>query len=291
MTLKDHLEEVYRSVDTEARRAADPVYFPRRYSDSRDIEVAGILAAVMAYGRVTLFGAVLRDLFEILDAGGGPRAYVDRFEPAEASELLPIKYRFNTGVDFLLLFSALRRVYAEIDSLEDLMHPVSDTVEPGLIRIVDRLRSEAVAASATCGVEAATFRALPRGFQYFLPSPETGSACKRWNMFLRWMVRPAREGIDLGIWKSVPPRALVVPLDTHVLRIARFIGLTSRKDGSWRTAMDVTRALRELDPQDPIRFDFSLAHLGISGACKGYRHDEICSTCPLDPICTATHRA
>ena len=287
MSVRDHLEQVYGSVDTASRLAADPIAFPRRYADLADIEIAGLLAAVMAYGRVSLFGAVLTELFEIIDAGGGPRAFVEGFDPSNNRRLRTLRYRFNTGVDFVLLLAALQRIYADIDSLEELMHPVGDTIEPGLIRIVDRLRTEGVAVSAACGVEVMSFRDLPRGFQYFLPSPQTGSACKRWNMFLRWMVRSDLEGVDLGIWTTVPARALVVPLDTHVLRIARFIGLTSRKDGSWKTAIEVTRSLRLLDPDDPIRFDFSLAHLGISGACKGHRVAEICADCPLDPICTA----
>ncbi len=288
MSLRDHLEAVYQGVDTPTRLAADPVAFPRRYSDRYDIEVAGILAASLAYGRVSLFAAVLRELFAVLDAGGGPRAFVESFDPSvHGVALLPIRYRFNTGVDFVLLFSALQKTYGRVRSLEELLLPVSDTIGPGLIRIVEALRADAVQVSASCGVEAETFQELPRGFRYFLPSPETGSACKRWNMFLRWMVRPATEGIDLGIWTSIPASALVVPLDTHVLKIARFIGLTARKDGSWKTAMQITRALRELDPNDPIRFDFSIAHLGISGACKGHRVREVCATCPLEAICRA----
>ncbi|MBW2258057.1 MAG: DUF2400 family protein, partial [Deltaproteobacteria bacterium] len=134
---------------------------------------------------------------------------------------------------------------------------------------------------------ARAFGDLPRGFRTFLPSPTGGSACKRWNMFLRWMVRPPTEGIDLGLWDSLPPSALVVPLDTHVLRIARLVGLTRRRDGSWRTAAEITANLRLLDPDDPVRFDFALAHLGISGACKGRRDEAVCSACPLRPVCVA----
>jgi uncharacterized protein (TIGR02757 family) len=101
------------------------------------------------------------------------------------------------------------------------------------------------------------------------------------------MVRPRREGIDLGLWTTRRPAELVVPLDTHVLRLSRFLGLTARTDGSLRTALEVTARLRELDPDDPVRFEFALAHLGISGACKGYRHAEVCPTCPLQTVCVA----
>jgi len=287
MSLAAHLEAVYAGIDLRARLAADPVAFPRRYTDRRDQEVAGLLAACLAYGRVDLFTAVLDELFALLDARGGPGAFVAAFEPDAARALESVRYRFNTGVDFVLLFAALRRVYASVDTLETLVLPVTDAVEPGLIRLVARLRLEVLAAAPACGVEAGGFKDLPRGLRYLLPSPASGSACKRWNLFLRWMVRPRREGVDLGIWTRIPTRALVVPLDTHVLRIARFIGLTARRDGSWRTALEVTAALRRLDPEDPVRFDFSLAHLGISGACRGRRHPQVCPTCPLDPICRA----
>jgi len=288
MKIGEHLEAVYGSVDLRERLAADPVAYPRRYVNRRDQEVAGVLAATLAYGRVTLFGAVLDTLFSRLDAHGGPAHVVTHFDPETMREELgSLRYRFNTGVDWLLLLGALHRIYTEMESLEDLLLPAGDAIEDGLIRLVDRLRVEVVASAADCGVTATGFEALPRGIRYLLPSPRSGSACKRWNLFLRWMIRPASDGVDLGLWTKVSPRALVVPLDTHVLRIARFIGLTSRRDGSWRTALEVTDALRVFDPEDPVRFDFSLAHLGISGACLGARHPTVCSSCPLDPICCA----
>jgi uncharacterized protein (TIGR02757 family) len=107
-------------------------------------------------------------------------------------------------------------------------------------------------------------------------------------MFLRWMIRSPREGIDLGLWTTRSPAALIVPLDTHVLRIARFVGLTARRDDSLRTALEVTDGLRRFDPDDPVRFDFALAHLGISGACRGHRDPEVCPSCPLTSVCTAS---
>jgi uncharacterized protein (TIGR02757 family) len=119
-----------------------------------------------------------------------------------------------------------------------------------------------------------------------LTSPDDGSACKRLNLFLRWMVRPD-DGVDLGPWTALTPADLVVPLDVHVLRISRFLGLTRRSDASWRTACEVTDGLARLDPADPVRFDFALSHLGISGACRGARHPDACPLCPLDPVCTA----
>jgi uncharacterized protein (TIGR02757 family) len=126
-------------------------------------------------------------------------------------------------------------------------------------------------------------RGPTRRLKHLLPHPGRSSACKRLNLFVRWMVR-GPDGVDFGLWE-VPASALVIPLDTHVHRIGGLIGLTRRKDLSWRTAEDVTRRLRSLDPGDPVRFDFALSHLGISGDCPSRRDDRKCRPCPLKPIC------
>ncbi|MEM6929588.1 MAG: DUF2400 family protein, partial [Myxococcota bacterium] len=145
-------------------------------------------------------------------------------------------------------------------------------------------RDAVVEAAPDAGVTARTFSDLPRGLRMFLPRPSDGSATKRWWMILRWLVRRP-DGVDRGLWTSRAPSELVIPLDTHVLRIARYVGLTARKDGSLRTALEITAGLRAIDPDDPVRFDFALAHLGISGGCKG-RPDPVCRPCPLRGLCT-----
>jgi uncharacterized protein (TIGR02757 family) len=122
-----------------------------------------------------------------------------------------------------------------------------------------------------------------RRLRHLLPHPARGSACKRLNLFLRWMVRAG--GADFGLWRGVPASALVIPLDTHVHRIAGFIGLTARKDLSWRTAEEITARLRAIDPRDPVRFDFALSHLGISGSCPSRRDARKCAGCPLQLVC------
>jgi hypothetical protein len=101
-------------------------------------------------------------------------------------------------------------------------------------------------------------------FPFLFPSPASGSACKRLCMFLRWMVRPA-DGIDLGLWKAIPPRKLIIPVDAHIQRISRFLGLTQRKQADWRMAQEITAALKKFDSDDPVKYDFSLCHIGISG--------------------------
>lgn len=286
--LRAQLEALYRRTDAAARLVHDPVAWPRRYAAPADIEIAGLLASCFAYGRVSLFRPVLAGIFASADAVGGPRAWVEGFDPErDGPALAPLVYRWNRGIDVTLLLSALQRVYGRVDSLEELLGDPADGLRVGLGRAVEALRTAAVDVAPACGLDVTRFSELPHGFRYFLPAPEDGSACKRWNMYLRWMVRPPIEGIDLGVWRRWSPSQLVIPLDTHVARIARFVGLTARKDGSWRTAEEVTAGLRAFDPEDPLRFDFGLAHLGISGACRGYRDPEACPTCPLDGVCMA----
>ncbi len=265
-----HLSEVERVAATSANLARDPVRFPRAYTASADVEIAAVLAAQLAYGRVDLFGPVIARILAIMDGHGGPAAFVTAFDDARAATLDGILYRWNRAEDFVLLFRVLRTVYERHGSLGALFAPGP--------------------AAASLGGAIDVLRALapddaPRGFRTWLAHPADGSACKRWLMLLRWMVR--RDGMDLGVWTHLAPRDLVIPLDTHVMRLSRFLGLTRRNDASWRTAEEVTAALRRIDPEDPVRFDFALAHLGISGACKGRRDPEVCPSCPLDRVCAA----
>ena len=126
-----------------------------------------------------------------------------------------------------------------------------------------------------------------RGVTYFFPRPDAGSACKRLNLFLRWMVR--RDAVDLGVWTRLPPSKLVVPLDTHVIRVGRCLGLTRYRSPGWRMASEITESLRHLDPEDPVRFDFSICHLGMMDAC-GFNRPQRDDRCPLRGVCRPTGR-
>lgn len=264
------LEAACAAADLTAAVARDPVRFPRRYSDVPDVEIAGVYAALLAFGRVELFGAVLERLFALMDDAGGPHRWVLDFDARSAARLAPIQYRWFRAEDFVRLTETLQACYRLHPRLEHLF--VGPALQPALAGAVRTLR----------GLVPGT---PSRAFATWLPDPEEGSACKRWLMFLRWMVR--RDGVDLGVWTRLAPRDLVIPLDTHVMRISGFLGLTRRTTANWRTAEEVTAALRVYDPEDPVRFDFALAHLGISGACRGHRDPTVCPRCPLDPLCLA----
>jgi len=274
MQLAPFLEALVDSVDTAARRAADPVAFVHRYTDPFDQQVAAMLAAGLAFGRVAAFASVLEEAFAVLDAHGGPARAARSMPSGVASALAGLQYRWIRGPDMAVFLGAVGARLRELDALQQ-----GGSASDGLGRLVEALRAEVEQSTGRGWAEQA------RGVRYLLPHPGDGAACKRLCMLHRWMVRPA-DGIDLGLW-SRPPRTLVIPVDTHVQRVARFLGLTARRDASWRTAEEITATLRRIDPDDPVRFDFALAHLGISGACRGMRHPEACPGCPLDPVCQA----
>lgn len=268
--LAAHLDAVSGFADTAENLARDPVRFPRRYTGLRDVEVAAVLSAQLAYGRVDLFGPVLERVFGIMDRFGGPGAFVEGFDERRARALDGTIYRWNRPEDFVELARLLQAVYVREASLGALFLP--GPAADSLGAAIDTLRRLGPTSPS-------------RGFRTWLAHPGDGSACKRWCLLMRWMVR--RTGADLGRWTHLSPRDLVIPLDTHVMRVSRFLGLTARNDAGWRTACEITAALRVVDPEDPVRFDFALAHLGISGACRGRRDAEVCPACPLDAVCAA----
>jgi uncharacterized protein (TIGR02757 family) len=277
--LRPALDALLAGTNTAERMRGDPVELPHRYSDPGDVEVSALLCAALAYGRVDLFKPRLRAL---LDALGPSPAEVAR--SSSAQELLRrasgFSYRMTDARDVACLLlgagSILRR-HGSLGACFAGHYRRLATVRGALGAFIDDL----------CAPD---FRAITgqrgptRRLKHLLPHPDRGSACKRLNLFLRWMVR-GPDGVDFGLWREVPARELVVPLDTHVHRIGRFIGLTRRKDLSWKTAEDVTRRLRMLDAEDPVRYDFALSHLGISGTCAARKDARRCAGCPLKPIC------
>lgn len=238
--------------------------------------MAAFLAASLAYGRVPLFTAALERILSAM--GGKPRAFVEAFDPArDASVLRPLYYRMHTGTDIAALLYLLQQAVRRHGSAGALFRTCwrddDPNVGPAIDRFVDAL--EGIDLEPVLGKAA-----RPYGLSLFLSRPSKGSACKRLNMLLRWLVRPD-DGVDLGLWSFVPASKLVVPLDTHVLRISRYLGLTRRKSGGWAAALQVTRRLAEADPEDPLRYDFPLCHLGISGRCPSSRQVSRCRACPL----------
>lgn len=277
--LRPALDALLLATDAPARMRGDPVELPHRYRDPRDVEVSALLCAALAYGRVDLFKPRLRALLEAL--GPSPADLAQGASPAELLEgARGFSYRMTDARDVACLLygaGAVLREHGSLGACFSAHFRGKKTVRGALGAFVDDL----------CAPDFTPItgrRGPTRRLKHLLPHPDRGSACKRLNLFLRWMVR-GPDGVDFGLWRDVPASALVVPLDTHVHRIGRFIGLTKRKDLSWKTAEDVTHRLRQLDAADPVRYDFALSHLGISGTCASRKDARRCSDCQLKPIC------
>ncbi len=273
------------SCDAARRIAFDPVEAPRAYAAPEDQEVAGLLAAALAYGRAELFKP---RLFGILgELGPSPAAYVRRFDPArDGAAFAPFAYRFHLPGDVGALLAGMGhavRTHGSLGRSFAAKLAAAGGLQPALSAFAGEVRE--AGARAIRGGAMGPARAL----DHLLPDAARGAACKRLALYLRWMVR--RDAVDLGAWEGLVPRsALVVPLDTHVMRIGRLIGLTRRRDLSWRTAEELTASLRLVDPEDPVRFDFPLCHLGMSGACPARRDRARCAVCPLRTGCAAGRR-
>jgi uncharacterized protein (TIGR02757 family) len=277
--LKPLLDRLLDPRAIRARIEHDPVRFPRRFQGKVDAEVAGLLAASLAYGKAEVFLARLDSLFDYM--GESPSRFALEFDPRLHRGFFgSFSYRFNTGADIGALISAIGALLRRHGSLEAAFLDAIEREGPGLQNalagFIGSLRSSVDSRAAEALGE-------PRALGYLLPDPLLGSASKRHLMFLRWMVR--RDGADLGIWKTPGPAALLVPLDTHLARISRKLGLTSRKEASWRTAEEVTASLRLLDSADPVRYDFALCHLGMSGRCPARQNPEKCAACALRAAC------
>jgi len=256
--LKKALEAHYRAYNRRRYVHPDPLEFLYGAEDPADQEVVGLIAACLAYGRVS---QILASVSRVLDVVGGgslressPRVFLE-CTPAEGISRMfeGFSHRFTTGRELAALLTGVKRALADHGSLEVLfaagVDASDETVLPALARFVGELRSY-----AGC--------VLPS----LLPSPADGSACKRLNLFLRWMAR--RDAVDPGPWTSVPAAKLVVPLDTHMFRISRALGLTARKQADLKSALEITRGFRAIQPADPVRYDFCLTRLALNPACR-----------------------
>ena len=275
--LGDRLHQLYLDYNREDS-ATDPIQIVRRYRDSADREIVGFCASALAFGRVASVLNTVETLAAIL--GPAPAAYVRAFDPsAPHPELRAMVHRWTRGTDLVALLWMLRQMLDRSGSIEGFF---AEGDGPGAADVSAALESFSTRALALDLRSA--YRRVPKrpGVSYFFPRPSGGSGCKRLNLFLRWMVR--RDAVDLGIWGSVRPARLVVPLDTHVIRLGRCLRLTRYTSPGWKMAAEVTASLRAIDPDDPVRFDFSLCHVGMMNAC-GFGRRQGDTQCPLKGIC------
>ncbi len=270
----DVLYEAFNVPDS----AVDPIQIVRRYPRAEDREIVAFVAAGLAFGRVASVMTSVEAACRLL--GEAPALFVHEFDPGRSRPAFDgFVHRWTRGADLAGVLWILRHHLRQSGSLEcafaaDLAADAPD--------VADALESFSARSRQVDLRPVYRARRARPGAHYFFSRPSTGSACKRLNLFLRWMVR--RDGVDPGGWTLVPARQLIVPLDTHTIRVGRCLRLTRRVSPGWRMAADITAALRELDPQDPVRYDFSLCHLSMMGAC-GFGRRRGSSQCPLRPHC------
>jgi uncharacterized protein (TIGR02757 family) len=276
-SLKAELDRLYESFNYE-HSATDPIQIVRRYTRPDDVEVVALCAASLAFGRVASVLQSIERLVAIM--GERPAEYVRRFDPARhAPAFQGLVHRWTRERDLVALVWIIRQMLERSESIEGFFLEGYDESAPDLAGAIDSFSGRAMALNLK-----AAYGKVPKrpGVGYFFPSPSKGSACKRLNLFLRWMVR--RDALDLGVWTRVPASKLIVPLDTHVIRVGRCLRLTRYTSPGWKMARDITASLTKIDPADPVRYDFSICHLGMMNAC-GFSRAQADAQCPLRGVC------
>jgi uncharacterized protein (TIGR02757 family) len=227
---------------------------------------------------VDLFGAALE---RVLASIGAPYAFTRRFDHRRDGHRFDgFVYRFNRPVDLVAFFGATREVLEQHGTLERCFlagdPDAAGPIAPALDRFARRFLDADVRDVFPGG-------RLSRGYRHLFPLPSTAGPCKRLHLFLRWMVR--REAPDFGLWRSVSPSRLLIPVDTHVENMSRAIGLTERRSRTWTMAEEITTALRTFDPDDPVKYDFALCHTRMAGDCRDRRDAVVCAPCGLKVVC------
>jgi uncharacterized protein (TIGR02757 family) len=277
--LATELDRLYHGFNA-PNSLVDPIELVRPYTRGEDREVAGFIAASLAFGNVTAVMASVQAALALV--GPAPAAFVRAFDPERDGKAFhSFVHRWTRGRDLAALVWVLHQMLERSGSIEQFFVEGDDPA----------------AADVTTGLESFSRRAMAldltrvygrhppgrTGVPYFFSRPSSGGACKRLNLYLRWMVR--RDQVDLGVWTRVAPARLIVPLDTHVIRLGQCLRLTRYRGPGWRMAADITARLRALDPSDPVRFDFSLCHVGMMGNC-GFATKQRDSQCPLRGLCS-----
>jgi uncharacterized protein (TIGR02757 family) len=275
--LKGYLDRQYDAFN-DAQSASDPIHIVHRFTRPEDLEIVAFCAAALAFGRV---GSVLQSVERLIAVmGGHPADYVRRFEPKLAAPSFEgMVHRWIRAADLVALVWILKQMLDQNGSIEGFFLAGYDESADDVGLALDSFSTRALALDLRGAYGRVPKRA---GVQYFFPRPSAGSACKRLNLFLRWMVR--HDVLDLGVWSRVSASKLVVPLDTHIVRVGRCLGLTKYTTPGWAMARDITASLRQIDAGDPIKYDFSLCHLGMMNAC-GFGRPQGDSQCPLRGVC------
>lgn len=242
MITKYELDKLVEKYENKAFIAEDPVQFPHRGKIKQEIELYGFISSLFAYGNRKLFIKKLDDIFYRAN-----NDLINYVKNGDFSNLKGIEYRFSKENDILPIFEILSQLYNESRGLEELFEYGFNS-DNFLQTVVDYFYSRVP-------------KSVGPGFYHMIPNPENGGAMKRLHMFLRWMVR--KSDVDLGIWKFMQPKDLLIPLDVHVARISRLMGLLERKSNDYKAVIELTNKLKEFCPEDPVKYDFAMFAFGV----------------------------
>lgn len=272
-SLHTFLQYFIQTFPVESAIKRDPIQFPRQYSHPEDQEVSALIASCLAYGQVTQFIPKIGRLLSSM--GESPAQFLRNTSSQKLQKICNgFDYRFTKEQDIYELLSVLQKILKTWNSLESLFrkgyHSHHESYFDALSYFVETLKKESVSQS--------------HGFSHLIPHPQKKSPVKRLCLFLRWMIRP-KDAVDLGTWSGLPANKLMIPLDTHISRIAYQLGLVEEGPQNLRRAREITLSLKQLDQMDPLKYDFYLAHLGISGKCPKRQKKELCQECALQKVC------
>lgn len=253
MNLEQKLNYHYKAFN-KSQLEPDPLQFPHMFDDEKDIEVMGFIASVFAYGSVIQIINTLHKIVKMMNSK--PFDFVTQFSTDKtAAKFRGLTHRFYTVTDIIGLFHLVQIAYNEYGSLNKLFlygfNKSDESVKEGIINF----------SNFFLNTYKNKYSQITNGIKFMFPLPEKGSACKRMNLFLRWMVR--KDELDFGLWDEIPWNKLLIPVDTHIARICKQLKLTKRKNVSWKMAEEITSNLKLYDPLDPVKYDFALCHIGM----------------------------
>jgi len=251
MTLKEKLDYYYKTFD-KSKISPDPLQFLHKYEKEKDIEVMGFIASMFSYGNVTQIINSLNRFIHLSE--NQPYDFIINYNSSKENSLI---HRFYSAKDVDDLFHLLNKVYSDYGSLKNLFFSFYNPDSINLKEAISGFSNHFINSYKKVNHK----KEISLGIRFMFPLPELGSACKRMNLFLRWMVR--KDELDFGLWKEIPARKLVIPVDTHVARISRKLKLTRRKNVSWKMAEEITEKLKKFDPADPVKYDFAICHIGM----------------------------
>jgi len=248
--LKDYLDDCVLKYNVKNFIADDPILIPHRFSKLQDIEIAGFWVAMLAWGQRKTIINKSTELMELMD--NAPHDFILNHKEKDRKAFLGFKHRTFQATDTLYFLEFLQYYYKSNKSLETAfakhMSPTDVNTEKALTGFHELFFSLPVA---------------PKRTQKHIATPARNSSCKRLNMFLRWMVRKDKKGVDFGLWKKIKPSQLLMPLDVHVERVGRQLGLLHRKQRDWKAVVELTENLKKFDPKDPVKYDYALFGQGV----------------------------